>query len=106
MTKTELAARLHLETGCSRSNALQMINALAQIITEEVATGNVVQISGFGQFSAKPWPGRSACNPRTGVRVWLPAVVTPSFRAGAAFKAALQGGLELKQRNAHGKSKG
>ena len=47
--------------------------------------------AGFGTFATKHHPARTGRNPRTGEAVSIPASVAPAFRAGKAFKDAVNG---------------
>lgn len=90
MTKSELVEKIHAATGMSRSAAMKMLNAMTKIVTQQVAEGQCVQISGFGQFQAKAWPARAGKDPRTREPVWLPETKVPAFKPSAQFKSAVR----------------
>ena len=48
-----------------------------------------VTLVGFGTFKAKKRDARTGRNPRTGESIQISASVVPSFKAGKAFKDAL-----------------
>jgi len=95
MTKSELIEKIHAATGMSRCAAMKMLNAMTKIITQQVAEGETVQISGFGQFQAKAWPARAGKDPRTREPVWLPETKLPAFKPSAHFKSAVRLGYAV-----------
>jgi DNA-binding protein HU-beta len=50
-----------------------------------------VAITGFGVFEKSERPARTARNPATGATVQVPKSSVPKFRAGADFKALVNG---------------
>jgi len=51
--------------------------------------GDKVQIVGFGSFEVKQRTERTGHNPATGAEIIIPASKAPTFKAGKAFKDAL-----------------
>ncbi|MEO0387273.1 MAG: HU family DNA-binding protein [Pseudomonadota bacterium] len=69
MTKTQLVAALAEKTGSDKSQANDMLGALTDIVTEEVANGGAVTLPGLGKFSCRERPARTVRNPATGEQV-------------------------------------
>lgn len=89
MNKTELIEALAHETDLSKAAAGRAIDALLEIITHAVAKKQDVQLIGFGTFKASKRAARTGKNPRTGEVLKIAASTVPTFKAGAAFKAAV-----------------
>ena len=52
--------------------------------------GDKVQLVGFGSFEVKERAARTGKNPATGEQIDIPASKAPAFKAGKAFKDAIQ----------------
>jgi DNA-binding protein HU-beta len=89
VNKTELIAALSAKTDTTKADATRAVAALVEIITTTVAGNNEVQIIGFGTFKATKRAARTGKNPRTGEPIKIAASIAPQFKAGAAFKAAV-----------------
>ena len=89
MNKTELIAAMAEASGLSKKDCEA---ALAAFITTESAlkAGNKVQLVGFGSFEVKERAARTGKNPATGEQIDIPASKAPAFKAGKAFKDAIQ----------------
>ena len=89
MNKTDLIAAVAAKSALSKKDAEQAVNAFVETIEESLKAGNKVSIVGFGTFEAKARPARKGHNPMTGAEIEIPASNAPSFKAGKAFKDAL-----------------
>lgn len=86
MNKAELINAVAKTTELSRKDADKAVNAMIDVITEALRTGDKVQIVGFGAFEAKERASRLARNPRTGEEIEIPASKSVSFKVGKALK--------------------
>ncbi|OWU86234.1 DNA-binding protein [Oceanicola sp. 22II-s10i] len=66
MTKTQLVAALADEMGADKKTASAALDALAGVITKEVAGGGAVTIPGVGKVYCRERPERMVRNPATG----------------------------------------
>ena len=66
MTKTQLVANLAEATGSDKVTANRALEALADIVSKEVAAGGAVTLPGLGQFQCLARPERMVRNPATG----------------------------------------
>ncbi len=89
MNKTELAALIAEKAGLSKKDAEAALNAAITGIIDAVKSGDKVQLVGFGGFEAKERAARTGHNPATGAEIQIPASKAPVFKAGKAFKDAL-----------------
>lgn len=65
------------------------IDAVFDTITETVASGDKVQLIGFGTFASVERAARTGRNPQTGKALKIAAKKAPKFTAGKAFKDAV-----------------
>lgn len=86
MNKSELIAQVAEKTGASRKDTELTITAMLEIIGDELAAGERVQLVGFGAFETKHREPRVGRNPRTLETVEIPATTVPVFKAGKALK--------------------
>lgn len=89
MNKAELVAAIAEKAEISKKDAEKALNAATQIVVNEVAEGNDVQLVGFGTFTKVERAERTGKNPQTGESINIPAAVVPKFKAGKAFKDAV-----------------
>jgi DNA-binding protein HU-beta len=89
VNKADLVARVAAQTGLSRRNADEAVNATLASITAAVSKGERVSLPGFGTFEARRRSARTARNPQTGAVVKVGATTVPAFRAGQGFKQAV-----------------
>jgi len=90
MNKRELIDAISGRLG-DRKTATEAVNALLETIQSAVAAGDKVAITGFGVFEKSERPARTARNPATGATIQVPKSSVPRFRAGADFKALVNG---------------
>jgi DNA-binding protein HU-beta len=74
-----------------KKTATEAVNAVLDTIQHTVAKGDKVAITGFGVFEKSDRPARTARNPATGASIKVPKSSVPKFRAGADFKALVNG---------------
>lgn len=89
MNKTDLVATVAQKSDISKKDAEKAVNAVISAIIESLKADDKVQIAGFGIFEAKRREARKGHNPMTGAVIDIPASISPSFKAGKAFKDAL-----------------
>ena len=86
MNKTELIAAVAGKADIAKKDAEQIVNAVLDVIGEELANGGRVQLVGFGAFETKHRDPRIGRNPKTKEAVEIPASTVPVFKAGKALK--------------------
>lgn len=89
MNKAELAAVVAQRTGMTKKDAEAAITAVFAGIMDALKEGENVHLSGFGGFAVKERKARTGHNPATGAVINIPASKVPAFKAGKAFKEAL-----------------
>ena len=89
MNKTELVAALAEQAGVSKKDAEKVLKAFTDVVTDELKKGEKVQLVGFGTFEVSERAAREGRNPATKQPIKIPASKAPKFKAGKAFKDAL-----------------
>ncbi len=85
MNKAQLVQALESRLGGKKA-ATEALEAVIEVITLNVASGEKVAITGFGTFEKTDRAARTGRNPRTGDVVRIEQTSVPRFRAGTAFK--------------------
>ena len=89
MNKGELIEAVANATGATKADAGRAIDATVESITGALKKGDTVTLIGFGTFKVSKRAARTGRNPQTGAELKIPARNAPSFKAGAALKAAV-----------------
>ena len=89
MNKSELVAAVAGKTELSKKDAEAAVRALVDVITEELAKGEKVQLVGFGTFEVAERAARTGVNLQTKKKIKIPASKAPKFKAGRALKDAV-----------------
>ncbi len=91
MNKSEFVAAVAAKASISQADAGRAVDAVLATVTETLAKGEDVRLTGFGNFEVVQQGARTGRNPRTGEEIAIPASKAPKFRAGAGLKAAVDG---------------
>lgn len=89
MNKTELIDAVAESADLSKAAATRAIDAFVEIVTNTLRNGDQVTLVGFGTFEVRERAARAGRNPRTGEEIEIKASKAPGFKAGKAFKDAL-----------------
>ena len=89
MNKQELVVAISEKAEISRKDAEKALAAFISSVEEALIAGDKVQLVGFGTFEVKTRAARVGRNPKTQEKIEIPAAKLPTFKAGKAFKDAL-----------------
>ena len=89
MNKKDLITEITEETGMTKKDVATVVDATFDKITTAMASGEKVQLVGFGTFETRKRGERTGKNPRTGEEVKIAACKAPAFKAGKALKDAV-----------------
>ena len=89
MTKATLIEAVAAKAEMKKVEADKAVNAVIEAITEALAAGDKVQITGFGTFEVKATAEREGVNPKTGEKITIKAGKTAKFSAGKTLKDAV-----------------
>lgn len=82
-----LQERAELE---SNAQAQRVADAVFGLISDTLAQGEDVNITGFGKFHVRRRSARKGVNPQTGEEMEIPATTVPKFKAGKSLKDAVK----------------
>lgn len=74
----------------SKAQAARAVDAMVDAISQALAAGKKVTITGFGTFMVSKRAARTGRNPKTGETISIPAMKVPRFKAGKALKDAVK----------------
>lgn len=87
MTKSELIERIaQKNTQLAYRDVELAVKTVLEHMAERLASGDRIEIRGFGSFSLHFRPGRVGRNPKTGAPVSLPAKHVPHFKPGKELR--------------------
>ncbi|SCP99578.1 HU family DNA-binding protein [Anaerobium acetethylicum] len=86
MNKAELVAAIADRTELSKKDSEKALKAFIDVIAEELAKGEKIQLVGFGTFEVSERAAREGRNPQSGEPMNIPASKAPKFKAGKALK--------------------
>ena len=86
MNKAELISAISTKTGASKKSAELSLNAITDIISDELKKKGKVQLVGFGTFETRKRAARKGRNPQTGAEIKIAASTVPVFKAGKSLK--------------------
>lgn len=80
MNKSELITAIAERTDLSRRDAEDALKAFIDVVGDELAKGEKIQILGFGTFEISKRSARDGINPRTKEPIHIPAANVPKFK--------------------------
>ena len=89
MTKNDLIKTVAGKAEMTQKDVSKVVDSLIETIVEGVASGEKIQFVGFGSFEVVERAARTGRNPQTGEAIEISASKTPKFKAGKAFKDAV-----------------
>jgi DNA-binding protein HU-beta len=89
VTKGDVVDRVAHKTGMTKKDASEAVEAVLDVITGALQSGDSVTFTGFGKFSTSRRAERQGVNPRTGAPVTIKAANVPKFSAGSQLKASV-----------------
>ncbi|HZJ76164.1 MAG TPA: HU family DNA-binding protein [Oscillospiraceae bacterium] len=87
MNKAELISKMAEKSQLTKKDTEIALNSFIETVQETLASGDKVQLVGFGTFEVrkrKPRQGRNPRNPEQIIQI--PASKAPVFKAGKTFK--------------------
>ena len=90
MNKTDLVNLVSEKAEISKKDATKAVDAVFDGIVEALASGDKVQLIGFGNFEVRERSARKGRNPQTGEEIEIAASKTPAFKPGKQFKDSIK----------------
>ena len=90
MNKTQFVEKMHEKSGLSTmKDTEKAYKAFIETVIEALKEGEKIQLVGFGTFDVGERAAREGSNPQTGESIQIAASKSPRFKAGKAFKDAV-----------------
>ena len=90
MKKSEFVTLVAEMASLSKKDTEKTIDAVFTVLGDVMASGDKLQLSGFGTFETKERAARTGHNPRTGEEIAIAAATIPVFKPGKSLKDAVQ----------------
>jgi integration host factor subunit alpha len=87
LTRADLAESLHKNVGLSKAESSKLVESILDHMSNALAKGENVKISGFGSFLLRDKGARVGRNPKTGVEVPIAPRRVLTFRASQMMRA-------------------
>ncbi len=94
LTKAKIGDNLREKTGSNRPEGKQLVELFFAEISNSLIAGEVVKLSGFGNFELRNKRQRPGRNPKTGEEIPISARRVVTFRAGQKFRRRVGEGAE------------
>ena len=91
MNKSELIEALAEEINIPLREASSATNTILDAMIEALATGNSIEIRGFGSFVVKEYGSYYGRNPKTGEKIEVSPKKLPFFKVGKELKEMVNG---------------
>lgn len=90
MNKRQLIAALSNQSGITKKQAKDIIDAFAITVKDSLSRGEKVTISGLGTFVLSKRRGYTGKNPQTGEKVEIAPIAIPYFKPSKIFKESIK----------------
>jgi integration host factor subunit beta len=95
VTKSELIERIaQRQTQLAYKDVELAVKSILEHMAQTLATGERIEIRGFGSFSLHHRPARVGRNPKTGEPVSLPGKHVPHFKPGKQLRDRVDGAAD------------
>ena len=91
VTKAELTEVLFDELGLNKREAKELVEQFFEEVISALVSGDVVKLSGFGNFELRDKEQRPGRNPKTGEAIPISARRVVTFKAGQKLKMRVEG---------------
>ena len=91
VTRTELSEAIYRRVGLSRTESANLVEQVLGEISDTLAAGEDMKLSGFGSFLLRNKGERVGRNPKTGVEVPIEKRRVMAFKPSEVLKAQING---------------
>jgi integration host factor subunit alpha len=92
MTKADIVGRIQADTGLTKKESVEMVEAVFSIMKATLESGKTLKISGFGSFTVKQKKDRRGRNPQTGEAITIEARRILTFKPSHVLRNAINKG--------------
>jgi integration host factor subunit alpha len=89
MTKADIVEILQAGTGLTRKESAEMMEEVFSIIKSTLEQGEILKISGFGNFEVKQKNDRKGRNPQTGETITIEARRIVTFKPSTILRNSI-----------------
>lgn len=90
MTKADIVERVYQDvSGLSKREAAEMVEDVFATIKEVLSSGEMLKVSGFGNFVVRQKKARTGRNPQTGDEITISARRVLTFKPSQVLKTQL-----------------
>lgn len=89
MTKADIVERIQAKIGFSKTESLELMEMLLNIMKNTLEDGERLKIAGFGVFDVKKKADRRGRNPQTGEAITIEARRVLTFKPSAVLKSTV-----------------
>ena len=90
VTKSDLAEKLFEQLGLNKREAKEFVDSFFEEIRSNLAQGEKVKLSGFGNFELRDKNRRPGRNPKTGEEIPISARRVVTFRPGQKLRSRIE----------------
>ena len=92
MKKTDLIEAISKQSKISRLESKFYVEVILEVLTSAIASGEGVEVRGFGSFCKRHRKGRMGINPKTGEKTEITEKFVSFYRPGKFLKKAINKG--------------
>lgn len=89
MTKADIVDRIHEVVGCTKKDAIELVELVFETLKETLERGEKIKIAGFGNFIVKAKADRRGRNPQTGEEITIASRSVLTFKPSVILKTKL-----------------
>lgn len=86
VAKADLIKSVAESTGTSQKDVKTVVDAMLEHTAKHLASGDKVQLTGFGTFEVRERSARTGVKPGTTEKITIAASKYPAFKAGKSLK--------------------
>jgi integration host factor subunit alpha len=91
MTKADIVERIKERLSLNKNDSVEVLETVFSIMKNTLEQGEMLKISGFGNFVVKQKHDRQGRNPQTGETITIDARRVLTFKPSAVLKKAING---------------
>ncbi len=91
MTKADLIENIYMKTGFSKKETTDIVEVVFDLIKSILEKGEMIKISGFGNFVVQNKATRRGRNPQTGEAIEISSRNILTFKPSQTLKATING---------------
>lgn len=90
MNKNDLIDHISESTGLAKKECHVFVESTIAVLTDILARGEKVTVSGFGTFDVLTRKAKKGINPATGQKITIASRRVPRFKAGKVLKENME----------------